>query len=220
MSKRTLGLDEALHDYMLSVSLRETPVQRALREETDRLERAAMRTAAEQAQFLALMIRILGTRRVLEVGTFTGYGTLTMALALPPDGRILACDTSEEWTSIGKRYWDQAGVADRIDLRLAPALDTLADLLGNGAADTFDFAYIDADKVNMPAYFERCLQLVRPGGVIAVDNVLWGGSVADPNDTREETSTIRAFNDARRDDRRIELSLLPIGDGLTLARRR
>ncbi|MDX9739875.1 MAG: class I SAM-dependent methyltransferase [Gammaproteobacteria bacterium] len=220
MSKRTLGLDEALHDYLLSVSLRETPLQRALREETDGLERAAMRTAAEQAQFLALMIRILGARRVVEVGTFTGYGTLTMALALPPEGRIVACDTSEQWTSIARRYWAEAGVADRIDLRLAPALDTLEDLLASGASDTFDFAYIDADKINMSAYFEQCMRLVRPGGVIAVDNVLWGGSVADPADLSEDTSAIRAFNDKRRDDPRIEFSLLPIGDGLTIARRR
>jgi predicted O-methyltransferase YrrM len=220
MSKRTLGLDENLHDYLLSVSLRETPVQRTLREETDKLERAAMRTAAEQAQFLALMLRSLGARRVLEVGTFTGYGTLTMALALPPDGRIVACDTSEEWTSIGRRYWAEAGIADRIDLRLAPALDTLSELLKGGEGNTFDFAYIDADKVNMSAYFELCMKLVRPGGIIAVDNVLWGGSVADPADTSDDTSAIRAFNDARRDDARIDYSLLPIGDGLAIARRR
>jgi predicted O-methyltransferase YrrM len=220
MSKRALGLDPSLHEYLLSVSLRETAVQRALREETDGLERSAMRTASEQAQFLALLLRALNARRVLEVGTFTGYGTLTMALALPPDGRIVACDTSEEWTAIGRRYWATAGVADRIDLRLAPALDTLNELLREGAGDSFDFAYIDADKANMSAYFELCLKLVRPGGLIAVDNVLWGGSVADPADSSTDTSAIRAFNEARRDDPRIDLSLLSIGDGLTIARRR
>lgn len=220
MGKKSLGLDDALHDYLLSVSVRETPEQRALREETDRLERAGMRTAAEQAQFLALLIRILGAQRVLEIGTFTGYGTLAMALALPPDGRIVACDTSDEWTAIARRHWVAASVAERIDLRLAPALETLDGLLREGAAGHFDFAYIDADKVNISAYFERCMMLLRPGGIIAVDNVLWGGSVLDASDTSESTSAIRAFNDALRNDGRVDISLVPIGDGLTIARRR
>lgn len=220
MARRALGLDDDLHDYLRSVSVRETPEQRALRDETDRLERANMRTGAEQAQFLGLLIRILGAQRVLEIGTFTGYGTLAMALALPPDGRIVACDTSDEWTAIARRHWVAAGVADRIELRLAPALDTLDGLLREGAAGHFDFAYIDADKTNMSAYFERCMTLVRPGGLIAVDNVLWGGSVIDAGDTSESTGAIRAFNEARRSDERVDISLVPIGDGLTIARRR
>lgn len=219
MSKGTLGLDEALRDYLLSVSLRETKAQRELRAESDRLAMGSMRTAAEQAQLLALLVRLIGCKQVLEIGTFTGYGTLAMALALPEGGTIVACDTSREWTDIGRRYWEQAGVGDRIDLRIAPALETLGALEAD-MAGRFDLAYIDADKTNLEAYFEHCLRLVRPGGLVAVDNVLWGGSVIDETNRNDSTIAIRAFNAARRDDARVDLSLIPIGDGLTLARRR
>lgn len=220
MSTGTLSLDERLYDYLLSVSLRETAVQRALREESDRLELAQMRTAADQAQFLALLLRLISARRVLEIGTFTGYGTLAMAQALPEDGGIVTCDTSEEWTAIARRYWAQAGVAGRIELRLAPALETLAALTAAGEAGRFDFAYIDADKGNMQRYYEHCLTLVRAGGLIAVDNVLWSGRVADPGDREESTEAIRGFNAGLLHDARVDISLVPIGDGLMLARRR
>ncbi len=220
MSTDSLSLSEALHHYLLSVSLRETPVQRALRLETDRLAEANMRTAAEQAQLLALLIRLTGARRVLEIGTFTGYGTLAMALALPADGRIVACDVSEKWTAIARTHWAQAGVANRIELRLAPALDTLEQLSAAGENGRFDFAYIDADKRNLQGYYEHCLSLVRSGGLIAIDNVLWGGRVIDANDQEAGTAAIRAFNAGLLHDERVDISLVPIGDGLTLARRR
>lgn len=220
MSTGQLNLDDALYHYLLSVSLRETPVQRALRQETDRLAEANMRTAADQAQLLALLVKLSGARRILEIGTFTGYGTLAMALALPEDGRIVACDVSEKWTAIARTHWAQAGVAGRIELRLAPALETLEQLIAAGEGGRFDFAYIDADKTNMQGYYERCLTLVRSGGVIAIDNVLWSGRVIDESDQEPGTVAIRAFNTHLRHDERIDLSLLPIGDGLTLARRR
>ena len=219
MSTRTLPLDERLYDYLLSVSLRETAAQRALREESDRLEYARMRTAADQAQFMALLLRLTGARRVLEIGTFTGYGTLTMAQALPEDGGIVTCDTSEEWTAIARSHWLRAGVDGRIELRLGPALETLAGLIKAGEAGRFDFAYIDADKANMQRYYEHCPTLVRDGGLIAVDNVLWGGRVVAPEDREESTEAIRAFNARMRDDRRVDISLVPIGDGLMLARK-
>lgn len=220
MSANTLPLDDTLYQYLLSVSLRETPVQRALRLETDRLAEANMRTAADQAQLMALLLRLIGARHVLEIGAFTGYGTLAMALALPEDGRIVACDVSEKWTAIARTYWAQAGVAGRIDLRLAPALDTLERLTAAGESGHFDFAYIDADKSNMQAYYEHCLSLVRSGGVIAIDNVLWSGRVADAADQEASTTAIRAFNARLLHDERVDISLVPIGDGLTLARRR
>lgn len=220
MSTGQLNLDDALYHYLLSVSLRETPVQRALRQETDRLAEANMRTAADQAQLLALLVKLSGARRILEIGTFTGYGTLAMALALPEDGRIVACDVSEKWTAIARTHWAQAGVAGRIELRLAPALETLEQLIAAGEGGRFDFAYIDADKTNMQGYYEHCLTLVRSGGVIAIDNVLWSGRVIDESDQEPGTVAIRAFNAYLRHDERIDLSLLPIGDGLTLARRR
>lgn len=216
---KSLGLDERLHDYLLGVSLRETPAQRALRQESDRLELARMRTAAEQAQLIALLLKLSGAHRVLEIGTFTGYGTLTMAQALPAEGRIVTCDVSEEWTAIGRHYWERANVAVRIDLRIGPALETLDRLIDAGESGGFDFAYIDADKANMRAYYEHCLILVRRGGLIAVDNVLWSGRVADPADREESTEAIRAFNELLHEDERVDISLVPIGDGLTLARK-
>lgn len=220
MSTKSFFLDERLYEYLLSVSLRDDPVASGLREETARLPQSNMQIAPEQAQFLALVVHMIGARRTLDVGVFTGYSALAVARALPADGRVTALDVSEEWTSVGRRYWQEAGVADRIDLRLAPALDTLDDLIAGGAAGDYDFAFIDADKVNYLEYYERCLTLMRPGGVIAVDNVLWNGSVADPGNDEPDTQAIRAFNEALKDDERIYLSLVPIADGLTLAVKR
>jgi predicted O-methyltransferase YrrM len=220
VSNRTISLDDRLYRYFLSVSLREHPVLRRLREETSELPNAGMQIAPEQGQFMALLSKLTGARKVLEIGTFTGYSALTMALALPPSGRIVACDVSREWTAIAQRYWAEAGVASRIDLRLAPALETTAALLDEGEALTFDFAFIDADKERYADYYEAALQLLRPGGLITVDNSLWNGRVADPAARDADTLAIRAFNERLRDDLRIDLSLVPIGDGLTLARKR
>jgi caffeoyl-CoA O-methyltransferase len=220
VSNRTISLDDRLYQYLLSVSLREPPVLRRLRQETSRLPNASMQIAPEQGQFMALLIRLTGARKVLEIGTFTGYSALTMALALPPNGRIVACDISREWTTIASRYWAEAGVAARIDLRLAPALETTTALLDAGEALTFDFAFIDADKERYADYYEAALQLLRPGGLIAIDNTLWNGRVANPAAQDGDTLAIRAFNERLKDDLRIDLSLVPIGDGLTLARKR
>ncbi len=217
MSRKTLPMTDALHDYLLAVSLREPDVLRRLREETAAHPRAGMQLAPEQGQFLGLLVRLLGATKTLEVGVFTGYSALCVALALPPAGRIVACDINEEWTATARRYWAEAGVAGKIDLRLAPALQTLDRLLDGGEAGTFDFAFIDADKENYAGYYERALRLVRPGGLIAVDNTLWGGRVADPAADDETTRTVHAFNEHLRRDDRVTLSLLPLGDGLTLA---
>jgi predicted O-methyltransferase YrrM len=220
MSRVTLSLGGALYDYMLDMGVREDEVQRRLREETGALEMAHMQISPEQGALMAMLIRVLGARRALEIGVFTGYSTLSVAKALPEDGRVVACDISEEWTAIARRYWQQAGVAHKIDLRLSPALETLDALLTDGAQGSFDFAFIDADKGGYLEYYERCLQLLRPGGLIAVDNVLWGGKVVDVDDTEEDTQAIREFNAVLRDDNRIDVSLVPIGDGVTLARKR
>lgn len=218
MGKKTLPLDDKLYDYLLSVSLRETPLLKKLREETDLLESAAMQISADQGQFMALLLKMLNATRVIEIGTFTGYSAMVMALALPEDGEIICCDTSVEWTDIARRYWAKAGIEKKIDLRLAPALETLDSLVADGRSNSFDFAFIDADKINISNYFERCLQLIRPGGLIAVDNVLWGGAVADSANQETDTLAIREFNKRLVSDDRIDLSLVPIGDGLTLAR--
>jgi len=215
MTARTVELTEALHRYLLGVSLRETGTQRALRRYTQRLPRATMQVAPEQGQFLQLLVRLLGARRILEIGTFTGYSALSMALALPPGGRIVCCDLSEEWTSIARQYWKRARVDGRISLRLGPALETLKGLRGR-----FDLAFIDADKSNYANYYERCLRLVRKGGVIAIDNTLWYGRVIDRRDRSVDTRAVRAFNRRLHRDRRVDLSLVPIGDGLTLAVKR
>lgn len=219
MSNRSLGLSDALYDYLLSVSLREPEILAELRRETMAMSERSMQIAPEQGQFMALLVRLSGARRILEIGTFTGYSALAMALALPPEGRIVACDVSEPWTQIARRYWQRAGVDTRIELRLAPALQTLDALIAEGGGGSFDFAFIDADKGLYLDYYERSLALLRPGGLIAVDNTLWGGSVADPAKTDADTDAIRAFNAALHADPRIELSLVPIGDGLTLARK-
>lgn len=220
MSKQTLGLDNQLYDYLLSVSLREPDILRQLREETARYPMARMQIAPEQGQFMTLLVQLLGATKTLEVGVFTGYSSLCVALALPPNGKIVACDVSEEYTAIARRYWEAAGVADKIDLRLAPALETLDELLAAGQAETFDFAFIDADKGNYEGYYERSLQLIRPGGLIAIDNVLWSGRVADPEVQDKNTAVIRAFNNKLYQDERVTLSLVPIADGLTLALKR
>ena len=219
MSNRTLPLDERLYDYLLAVSLREPPVLRRLREETAKLAEAGMQISPEQGQFMRFLAETLGVRRALEVGTFTGYSSISVALAMPSDGRLVACDVSDTWTQTARRYWKEAGVADRIELRLGPALDTLVALRKEGTEGTFDFAFVDADKENYLAYFEECLKLVRKGGILAFDNVLWDGRVADPKDKSDSTVAIRKLNDALAGDDRIALSMLPIGDGLTLARK-
>lgn len=220
MSNRTIAVDDRLYDYLCEVSLRETELMRRLREETRALPKAGMQIAPEQGQFMALLVRLVGAERIIEVGTFTGYSALCMAEALPVTGRLVACDIDADWTAIARRYWTEAGIADRIDLRLAPALDTLDELIAGGETGRFDFGFIDADKENYRGYYERVLELLRPGGLVAVDNVLWGGRVADPDNRDTDTEAIRAFNRAVHGDARIDLSLVPIGDGLTLARKR
>ncbi len=222
MSNSSIGLSDSIQDYLIANSLRESALQRQLRDETAATlgGSASMQIAPEQGQFMALMARLIGARLAVEIGTFTGYSALAVAQALPPDGRLIACDVSADWTAIGRRYWAEAGVADRIDLRLGPATETLAALRSTADAGRFDLAFIDADKTNYAQYFEDCLALLRPGGLIMIDNVLWGGSVADPADTGADTVAIRELNAALHTDDRIDLSLVPIGDGLTLARKR
>jgi len=218
MSLRSIGLEERLYRYLLDVSLREPDVLRRLRAETAERENASMQIAPEQGQFMALLVELIGAERTLEIGTFTGYSALAVALALPPHGRVIACEVSQEYATIARRWWDQAGVAEKIELHVEPAVETLDRMLEDGLGRRFDFAFIDADKQGYLDYWERCLRLVRRGGLIAVDNVLWDGRVADPDNAEESTQAIRAFNARVRDDERVDLSLVPIGDGLTLAR--
>ena len=220
MMRGTLGLDDAVYDYLLRMSLREPDVLRKLREETVSMPMARMQVSPELGQFLALLVELIGAKRTLEVGVFTGYSSLSVALALPNDGGIIACDVSEEWTALARRYWAEAGVSHKVKLHLAPALETLDGLIAAGESDGFDFAFIDADKTQYADYYERALTLLRPGGLIAVDNVLWSGSVADPAKTDDDTSALRAFNEKLMGDQRVTLSMLPISDGLTLARKR
>jgi predicted O-methyltransferase YrrM len=220
MSTKTTTLTESLHHYLLSVSLREPPILARLREETAQHPLANMQIAPEQGQFMALLVRLMGVKKCLELGVFTGYSALSVALALPPDGKLIACDVNEEWTSMARRYWQEAGVAHKIALRIAPALETLDKLLANGEAGSFDFAFIDADKENYTSYYERSLALVRHGGLIVIDNVLWSGRVADPNEQDMDTVAIRRFNTKLHFDERIDLSMLPLADGLTLAYKR
>ncbi len=220
MSSRTLTMTDALYDWMLRVSVSEPDVLRRLREETQAMPEGEMQISPEQGQLMRLLVELVGARRTVEVGTFTGYSALCVALALPPEGRLVACDSSEEYTSVARRYWDEAGVAAKIDLRIGPAEDTLRRMVDDGQAGTFDFAFIDADKPAQRAYYELCLELVRPGGLIALDNALWGGSVADPGDERASTRHIREIDEAVARDPRVTSSLVPIGDGLLLARRR
>lgn len=213
-------LSEPLERYLFDVLSPRTEVQERLRQETQAHPRAAMQIGPDQGLFLGLLVRMLDARRVVEVGTFTGYSALAMAMALPPGGRVLCCDISEEYTSIARRYWKDAGVADRIDLRLGPASETLTRLLATEGPASQDMAFIDADKTGYDAYYETCLQLVRPGGIIAIDNVLWSGKVADPAVKEADTAALRALNLKIRDDRRVDAVVLTVGDGLTLARRK
>jgi predicted O-methyltransferase YrrM len=219
MSNRSISLTDSLYDYLLAVSLREPPLLRQLREETAAMPMHAMQISPEQGQFMALLLHLMGARQCLEVGVFTGYSSLATALALPEDGRIVACDVSEEWTAVARRYWKAAGVAHKIDLRLAPAVETLDALLASGQSNRFDAAFIDADKASYLAYYERILRLLRVGGLVVVDNTLWSGRVADPKVSDEDTVALRHFNEQLHRDARVELSLLPLGDGLTLARK-
>lgn len=220
MAARSLLLSPALEAYVLAHGARETAEQRELREATAPLPHAGMQIGADQAALMALLVKLLGARRTIEVGVFTGYSALAVALALPPDGRIVACDISEEWTAIARRFWERAGVAHKIDLRLAKATRTLDALIAEGGAGSYDFAFIDADKASYDAYFERCLVLLRAGGLIAVDNTLWSGAVVKPEDRSADTEAIRAFNDKVHRDERVDVALLTVGDGLTLARKR
>ena len=220
MSNRSISLTDSLYEYLLAVSLREPDLLRQLRQETATDPLARMQISPEQGQFMGLLARLTGARRCLEIGVFTGYSSLTLALALPDDARIVACDVSEEWTSVARRYWAAAGVAHKIDLRLAPALETMAGLLAAGEAGRFDFAFLDADKENYPSYYELALELLRPGGLLVADNTLWSGRVADPANTEATTEALRRFNEQLHRDERVDLSLVPIGDGLTLARKR
>jgi caffeoyl-CoA O-methyltransferase len=220
MSTRTIKLDDRTYAYLLAVSSRENETLAALRKETAALPLSRMQIAPEQGQFLRLLAEMLGAKHALEIGTFTGYSAISVALALPADGMLIACDLSKEWTDIAQRYFARAGVADRIQLRLGPALDTLGALLDQGRAGSFDLAFIDADKSNYEAYYEACLKLLRPGGVLAVDNALWGGDVADPKNQETDTVAIRALNEKMGRDERVSVSLVPIGDGVYLARKR
>lgn len=209
-----------LYDYLLAVSLREPDVLRQLRDETARSSFASMQVPPEQGQFLGLLVQLMGARQTLEIGVFTGYSTLWTALSLPSNGCVVACDVSDDWTSVARRYWTQAGVAEKIDLRLGAALGTMDRLLEEPNAGSFDFVFIDADKENYDEYYERSLRLLRPGGMIAVDNVLWDGQVVNSTAQDSETRAIRALNEKIRNDERVILSMIPIADGLTLALKR
>ena len=209
-----------VYDYLLSVSLREAPILRRLREETAALPNASMQVPPEHGQFMAFLARLTGARNAIEVGVFTGYSSLSVAMAMPEDGRIVACDISEEFTSVARRYWKEAGVEHKIDLRIRPALETLRELMAQGRRGAFDFAFIDADKTSYANYYECALELLRPGGLIMVDNVLWSGRVADPKETDADTVALRAFNEKVHADTRVFHSLLPLGDGVTLALKR
>jgi predicted O-methyltransferase YrrM len=217
---RGLFFPDEISDYLLSVSLREPPILRRLREETAAHPQARFQVSPEQGQFMALIIQMLGARRTLEVGVFTGYSSLAVALALPPDGQIVACDINEQFTTVARRYWREAGVDHMIDLRIRPAMDTLTELLARGQRGRFDFAFLDADKTSYDGYYECALELLRPGGLIMVDNVLWSGRVIDPSDQTPDTVALRAFNTKLLADSRVTLSMIPLGDGVTLALKR
>jgi predicted O-methyltransferase YrrM len=219
MARRSLELDDRLYEYLVQFGTRESDLLKDLRAETAKLPGAGMQIGPEQGAFMGLLVELIGAKRALEIGTFTGYSSLCIAGALPADGKLICCDVSEEYTKVARDYWRRAGLESKIELRLGPAVATL-DALIEASVPEFDFAFIDADKTNYGNYYERALKLVRPGGLIAIDNVLWGGDVADPKENSEDTQAIRALNEKVRNDERVTLALAPIGDGLTLARKR
>ena len=216
MANRTINMNEKLYEYLLEMGLREPEVLARLRHATEAEELSIMRSAPEQCQLMVMLIRLMGAKRVIEVGTYTGYATLWMALALPDDGEVVTCDISERWSFVARRFWEDAGVQDKVQLYLRPALETLDELLECDEEESFDFAFIDADKENYEHYYERCLRLLRPGGLIVVDNVLWGGSVIDDTNHTTATEAIRRFNNKLKEDARIDLAMLPVADGITL----
>ncbi|HCP50441.1 MAG: class I SAM-dependent methyltransferase [Pseudomonadota bacterium] len=221
MSSRTIELTESVYSYLLQSGIQESSIAYELRVKTqESTPWHMMQISPEQGAFMALLVRLIGAKKTIEVGTFTGYSALVVAEALPEDGRIIACDVSEEWTSIARDFWERAGLRNKIDLRLRPATETLDEIIDQGGADSFDFAFIDADKANYDDYYERCLVLLRPGGLVGIDNVLWGGRVADDTANDDDTLAIRALNEKVRTDQRVSATILPIGDGLTLAIRR
>ena len=219
MSNRTLNLTDQLYQYILDVSVEETAVQKTLRAATQGMQQSQMQIAPEQGQFMAFLVKLMGARKCLEVGVFTGYSALSVAQALPADGKIIACDVNQEWTDMARTYWRSAGVENKIDLRIAPALETLQQLLDQGEQASFDFAFIDADKANYDRYYELSLRLLRSGGVIVIDNTLWGGDVADIRVQDDDTRAIRELNKKLLHDRRVDMTLLPVADGLTLVRK-
>ena len=217
MSTATIILDEKLREYLLNVSVKESEILRELREETAQMEYSAMQISPEQGTFMSFLVELIQAKRTLEIGVFTGYSALVVAMALSEDGIVTACDVSEEWANVGMKYWKKAQVEDKIDLRIAPALKTLDQLLSEGKQGTYDFAFIDADKIEYQGYFDKSLELLRIGGLIAIDNVLWGGSVIDDSIQDSSTKAIREFNENLSSDPRVSISMVPIGDGLTLA---
>jgi len=216
MANRSIGLSEELYGYLLDSGLREPELLQRLRHATEQEELSVMRSAPEQGQLMAMLIKLMGAKRILEVGTYTGYATLWMAMALPDDGEIITCDLSDRWASVGIPFWKEAGVTDKIRLHVAPAIETLQVLIADGQSETFDFVFVDADKESYSAYFESSLILLRSGGLMVIDNVLWGGSVIDTDNQNTSTLAIRAFNRALKEDSRIEINMLPIADGITL----
>jgi predicted O-methyltransferase YrrM len=220
MSNKSINLTDDLYQYLLNSSLREPELLKALREETAKLPSANMQISPEQGQFMALLVQLMGAKKTIEVGVYTGYSALAVAIALPDDGQILACDISEEYTAVARRYWQHAKISNKIDLHLAPATETLKKCIEEGKESTFDFAFIDADKENYAKYFDLCFELLRPGGLIAIDNVLWNGVVIDQQNQDADTCAIRAFNQQLLSDDRVDISMVPIADGLTLARKR
>ncbi len=220
MSSTNYLLEDKIYDYLKAVSLREPPILKRLREETAKLPGAIMQVSPDQGQFMALIAKITGVRKAIELGVYTGYSSLVVALVLPPDGHLIACDINDDYTNIARRYWDEAGVTEKIDLRIGPALDTLDEMLNTGEAGSYDFAFLDADKDEYAEYYERCLKLLRVGGLILVDNVFGFGKVFDESNADETIQTIRAFNKKLFTDDRIDLSIMPMGDGLSLARKK
>jgi predicted O-methyltransferase YrrM len=220
MSNVSMGLPPDMQDYLVRHGVREPEILARLRDETARLPEHNMQIAPEQGALLALLVELIGAKRCIEIGTFTGYSSLVVALAMPPDGTMVCCDISDEWTSVARRYWAQAGVADRVDLRLGPALGTMDELLANGAEGTFDFAFIDASKREYPDYHERIVRLLRSGGLAAYDNVFWDGGVIDESLQDDDVGGVRRLNERLAADERVSIAMLPIADGVTLARKR